>query len=287
MSGGNPARVAVTGANGMLGREIVRAATRRPFELLGWDRGSFDITDRDATLQAITRERPDVIIHAAAWTDVDGCEGDAKQAFLVNGRGTAHVVEACRESGARLVFVSTDYVFSGDKPTAYVEDDPPGPVSVYGWSKLVGEELVRSLGDRGAIARTAWVYADHGKNFYLTMLKLAQTSRELRVVNDQTGSPTFAADLAVTLLDLAGTGASGTFHVTNQGPATWNRFARKIFALKKWNVIVRPVTSDEFPRPARRPANSVLKDTRLRKAGLRALPGWEPALARCMAREQT
>jgi dTDP-4-dehydrorhamnose reductase len=279
-----PNRVGVTGASGMLGREIVRVAQHRQLDLAAWNRAAFDVTDRDATLRAIVDAKPDVVIHAGAWTDVDGCEADPKKAFLVNGRGTGHVVEACRECGARLVYVSTDYVFSGDKPAPYVEDDEPGPLSVYGWSKLVGEELVRSLDSAGVIARTAWVYADHGKNFYLTMSKLAETKHELRVVNDQTGCPTFAADLAVALLDLAMSAASGTFHTVNQGAATWNRFARKIFAIKNRNILVRPVTSDEFPRPAKRPSNSVLRDTRMRAAGIAGMAGWEAALARCMAR---
>jgi dTDP-4-dehydrorhamnose reductase len=277
-------RLAATGAAGMLGTELVTAARERSLPLTAWDLPDFDLTDRDATMRAIESTRPDVVIHGAAWTDVDGCESDPAKAFLVNGRATAHVAEACRETGARMVMVSTDYVFPGEREEPWVEEDRPGPLSVYGWSKLVGEEAVRSLGDAGVIARTAWLYADHGKNFLLTMLALGRERDELAVVDDQRGSPTFAADLAAVLLDLATSGVRGTFHTTNTGSVTWNGFARAIFAGAGLDVNVKPVPSAEFPRPARRPSNSVLLDTRLAAEGLSPMPSWEDGLARCLAR---
>ena len=280
----DPVRVAVTGAAGMLGTEIIAAAKSRSIDLVPWDLPDFDLSDRDATMRAIETARPAAVIHGAAWTDVDGCESDPAKAFLVNGRASAHVAEACREAGARMVMVSTDYVFPGDEDSPWLEDDRVGPLSVYGWSKLVGEEAVRSLGDAGAVARTAWLYADHASNFLLTMLKLGATRTELAVVDDQRGSPTFAADLARILLDLALSGASGTFHATNSGAVTWNGFAKAIFEGAGLPVEVNAVSSAEFPRPAKRPENSVLADTRFATAGIAPMPSWEDGLARCLRR---
>jgi dTDP-4-dehydrorhamnose reductase len=273
----------------MLGREIVReAAARGGVELLPWDRAAFDVTDARACARVLGAARPDVVIHAAAWTDVDGCEGDPARAMRVNGEGTALVAAACRECGARLVMVSTDYVFDGAKSAPYVESDPTGPISAYGRSKLAGEAATLVLGARGVIARTAWVYADHGKNFFLTMLRLAESVPRLRVVDDQRGTPTFAADLAAGLLDLAAAAhagrAAGIYHVTNAGATTWHGFARTIFEVSGKNVALEACTTAEFPRPAKRPANSVLADTRRAAAGLPALPAWEDGVARCWGR---
>lgn len=280
--------VGLTGAGGMVGQEIVREAKARGIELLPWDRTQIDVTDAAATARAIGEAKPDVVIHAAAWTDVDGCEANPEKAYEVNGRGTRNVARACADSGAALVFVSTDYVFSGEKNAPYSEDDAPLPVSVYGKSKLMGEEAVRAAGEKGIVARSSWIYADHGKNFFLTMLRLAREGAPVRVVDDQKGSPTFAADLAIALLDLANAAkngrARGTYHVTNAGAVTWHGFARKIFEVARVAARLTPVSSSEFPRPARRPKNSVLVDTRLESAGVRRLPPWEDALARCVMR---
>jgi dTDP-4-dehydrorhamnose reductase len=184
-----------------------------------------------------------------------------------------------------MIFVSTDYVFPGDKDGPYVEDDEPGPaISVYGRTKLAGEEAVRALGAAGAIARTSWVYADYGRNFLLTMLRLGRERGEVRVVNDQRGCPTFAADLAEGLLDLAAAGGSGAYHVTNVGATTWYGFARRIFEMAGMDVRVTPVSSAEFPRPATRPVNSVLENTRFAAEGLPEMPAWEDGLRRCLER---
>ncbi len=287
----------------MLGREIVRAAARRPaaaadrarataapteIALLPWDRASFDLTDAAAVARVVEASRPEVVIHAAAWTDVDGCEGDPERAMRVNGEGTTHVAKACAACGAHLVTVSTDYVFDGRKASAYLEGDPAAPLSAYGRSKLAAEEATLALGERGAVARTAWVYADHGRNFFLTMLRLAETMPRLRVVDDQRGTPTFAADLAAALLDLAAAAragrASGIFHVTNSGATTWNGFARAIFAAAGRSVEVEACTTAEVPRPAPRPANSVLADTRRAAAGMAPLLPWEDGVKRCWER---
>jgi dTDP-4-dehydrorhamnose reductase len=284
MDSGTSLRVALTGAGGMLGREVRRAAAARGQALVAWDRAALDVTDADAVRRALSAANADAVIHGAAWTDVDGCEGDPPRAMRVNGDGTANVARACAECGAKLVMVSTDYVFAGDRREPWAEDDAPAPISAYGRSKLAGEEAVREiLGGRGTIARTAWVYADHGKNFLLTMLRLGREKGEVRVVDDQQGSPTFAADLAEALLEVAAKGG-GIYHVTNRGQVTWCGFARAIFEQAGFPVKVTAVTTAEFPRPARRPANSVLIDTRFAREGIPVMPRWEDALARCLAR---
>ena len=274
-------RIVYTGAAGMLGREIGRVAAERGIAAVGWSRETCDLTDADLVARSFVAGEPEVVIHAAAWTDVDGCESDPARAFLENGRATANVAAACRATGARLITVSTDYVFSGDAPTPYRETDRPGPLSVYGWSKLMAEEATLALGERGAVARTAWVYAEHGRNFLLTMLRLAAERERLGVVDDQHGTPTYAGDLATALLELAAGEPSGIYHVTNDGATTWNGFARAIFEETGNSTAVDAVTSDAFPRPARRPANSVL--ARTRSDGPRLAP-WREALVRCLAR---
>lgn len=272
----------------MLGREVVRVAAERGWKCLAWDREAFDLTRETEVVRAIASSHADVVLHTAAYTDVDGCEKNPGLAYAVNGRGTAFVARGCREAGARLVAVSTDYVFDGTKPEPYAEEDAPGPVSCYGWSKLLGEEAVLALGNHGVLARTAWVYADHGKNFYLTMLRIAAKETKLRVVDDQKGSPTFAGDLAVGLCHLAEAAhrgrAAGIYHVTHRGAATWNAFARKIFEVTGKPMVVEACTSAEFPRPAKRPANSVLASVRLEQAGVPSLPSWEEGLQTCVAR---
>ncbi|MBZ0268351.1 dTDP-4-dehydrorhamnose reductase, partial [bacterium] len=210
---------------------------------------------------------------------------DPERAHRVNGDGTRNVARACAENGARLVMVSTDYVFPGDKAGPYVEGDATGPLSVYGASKLAGEEALRELLPGGIIARTAWLYADHGANFLRTMLRLGRERDRIDVVDDQRGSPTFAGDLAVALLDLAAApAASGVYHVTNAGSTTWFGFASRIFAEAGLPVRCEPTTTDRFPRPAPRPANSVLADTRLAAAGVAPMPAWEDGLRRCLGR---
>jgi dTDP-4-dehydrorhamnose reductase len=261
----------------------VRAAAEARLPHIAWSHEELDVTDERAVLSRIVSARPSAVIHTAAFTNVDACESAPERAFLVNGRGTSIVAAACRKLGCRLVYSSSDYVFSGEEGP-YVETDVPGPVSAYGWSKLVGEEAVASLGDKGVIARTAWLYADHGRNFFLTMLRLARERSELEVVIDQLGCPTFAGDLARALLDLAASPASGIFHVASRGKVSWADFAKAILEGKGLKVPVRGIASVDLPRPARRPRNSVLLDTRLEKEGIAPMPEWEDGLARCLAR---
>jgi dTDP-4-dehydrorhamnose reductase len=282
MSARRSGLVGVTGASGMLGREIVSAAAARGQEIAAWSRRDFDVTDAAATRRAISAARPRCVIHAAAWSDVDACEADPARASLVNGNATEYVADACWHAGARLIVVSTDYVFSGEKDGPYVESDLRAPLSAYGRSKVAAEDAAIALGADGVVARTAWLYADHGRNFFRTMLRLADGPDEIRVVSDQRGCPTWAGDVAPRLLDLALADAAGVFHLVNAGSATWHGFAERILAEAGRDRAVRRVTTGEFPRPAPRPRNSVLADTRLAAAGLDPLPPWEDALARCV-----
>jgi dTDP-4-dehydrorhamnose reductase len=273
-------RTLVTGAHGQLGREIVDAFA--PHEVLGVGPRECDVRDRDAVLGLVTSWRPDLIVHAAAWTDVDGCEGDPDRAYAVNALGTRHVAEGARLTGAYLCLVSTDYVFDGDSSRPYLEWDPPGPVNVYGASKRAAE--LEALSVPGAcVVRTSWLCGAHGRNFVATMVGRARAGGEVRVVADQHGCPTFADELAGAIRRLAVARRPGVFHVTNQGPTTWYELARATFAAAGHDPDrVLPVATDELdpPRPARRPRWSVLDNAALRLSGLPLLSDYHEPLER-------
>jgi dTDP-4-dehydrorhamnose reductase len=284
-------RVLVTGGNGQLGRELDRVLTAAGDEVHSVGHSELDITDREAVLQMVGAWRPESIIHAAAWTNVDGCEDDPDRAFVVNAWGSRNVAEAARLVGGRVIAVSTDYVFdgAGTGPSGggpYSEWDAPNPVSAYGRSKLGGErEVLDLLGPDAAVVRTAWVCSAHGKNFMNTMIRLAQqgheTGKPISVVNDQHGSPTFTADLANALRSIAANRLSGVFHAANTGPTTWFDFARAIFAATGHDAgRVVPVSTEELlpKRPAPRPAYSLLSGVALQAAGIGPLPTWQASL---------
>ena len=274
-------RVLVTGASGQLGAEVVRTCTDAGDEVVACGRADLDLTDRDSVLAAITSTRPDAVINAAAWTAVDACESDPERAFATNALGVRWVTEASRLAGAHVVHVSTDYVFDGTKAEPYHEWDEPAPRSVYGTSKLGGE---REVDPSHTIARTAWVCGAHGPNMVKTVLGLLDRP-ELAFVDDQHGCPTFTADLAPALRRLAVARAPGTFHVTNQGATTWYGFVREILGRAGADPDkVRPIATHELdpPRPAPRPANSVLDNAALRIGGFPLLPHYRDALERLM-----
>jgi len=273
-------RLLVTGAGGQLGREVVDLCTAAGDEVVSCDHATLDVADRDQVLQIFGAAVPDAVIHAGAWTNVDGCETHPDQAYAVNALGTRHVAEGARMVGARVCYVSTDYVFDGTLDRPYREWDAVNPVSVYGRSKLAGEDV---LGPDDTVVRTSWVCGRHGRNFVKTILDRAAEGQTLTVVDDQHGCPTFAEDLAGMLRQLVVGRIPGLFHVTNQGPTTWFRLAHDaVEAGGLDQALVTPITTAEMqpPRPAPRPANSVLDNAALRLSGIPLLSDHHEPLER-------
>jgi len=278
-------QILITGANGQLGHELVRATVAAGHEVVATSHETLDITDKLAVDAAITAARPDVVIHAAAWTAVDACESDPDKAMLVNGTATKYIVDAAHAVGAHVVYISTDYVFDGSKTSAYDEEDAPNPQSVYGASKLAGE---RALGPNDAIVRIAWVCGFYGGNMVKTILRLAEQP-QLKFVDDQIGNPTFADDAAEMIVRLAIEKRPGTWHVTNQGDVSWYEFAREVLMVAGFDAgKVAPIQTHELqpPRPAQRPANSVLNNSSLKRAGIELLPDFRVPLARLVSQIQ-
>ena len=279
--------VCVVGAKGMLGHELSKvlavsgeAAPSRLYEL---DLDEIDIADEASVNSVLGRLQPRLLINAAAYTDVDGCESHEEVAEAVNGAGPGHLAGACASIGCRLVHVSTDFVFDGKKPTPYVVGDPVDPVSAYGRTKAIGERNVREGLDDHVIVRTSWLFGVHGANFVKTIRRLAGERDELRVVDDQCGSPTYAADLATALVALGTGGWKGTYHFCNAGVCSWHGFATEIVRLSGGIAKVLPMNSDELDRPAVRPANSALCTEKLVKdTGIIPRP-WQDALAECVS----
>jgi dTDP-4-dehydrorhamnose reductase len=279
-------RVLITGAGGQLGHDLVAAFSDAPsprHEVVAAAHAQLDVADRDAVLQAGASVRPDLVVHAAAWTAVDACQDDPDRAYRVNALGSRHVAEAARLAGAHLVYLSTDYVFDGRSPAPYREWDDPNPLSVYGRSKLGGEQEVARLHPGSTIVRTSWVCGFHGSNMVKTILRLAAERAQLTFVDDQRGCPTFTEDLADMILRLSTERLPGTFHVTNQGATTWYQFARDTLTAAGLDPArVRPIATEELqpPRPAPRPANSELDNAALRLSGMPLLADHHEPLAR-------
>ncbi|HEX7290436.1 MAG TPA: dTDP-4-dehydrorhamnose reductase [Conexibacter sp.] len=274
-------RLLVTGAGGMLGRDVVRAAREAGDEVVALARAELDVTDADAVAAAVASARPDAVVNCAAWTDVDGAEADPAGAHAVNADALGHLARATAAAGARLVHVSTDYVFDGERAPdapAYVESDPTGPRSVYGASKLAGERAIAAVdGLSHAIVRSSWLFGVGGGNFAATMLALAAERDEVTVVDDQIGCPTATAHLAPALLQLARTpDAHGVFHVAGAGRCSWRDFAVEIFRQADTGTRALPCTTAEMPRPAPRPAFSALISERPQAP---VLPPWQEGLA--------
>jgi len=278
MSMAETMRILVTGANGQLGRELVQLQAPQNMQIFGFSRDEMDITDLAQCRSVIRALRPDAVVHCAAYTKVDQAESEPDEAYRVNAYGARNAVLATEEVGAKFVYVSTDYVFDGRADKPYREYDRTDPQTVYGRSKLAGEQLVQSLSSRYFIVRTSWVYGKYGANFVKTMLKLAEDRDRLKVVHDQVGSPTYTLDLARFLLDLVKTDYYGIYHASNSGTCSWYEFAKAIFEERGLNVEVEPCTTAEFPRPAPRPAYSVLDHGAIRVHGLAPLRSWREAL---------
>jgi dTDP-4-dehydrorhamnose reductase len=281
-------RVLITGAGGQLGRDLQLHCEAAGDEVLAATRASLDLTSRDAVYGTIMSWQPEVILHAGAYTAVDACETEVDHAYLVNALGTRWVADASRRVGAYLCYVSTDYVFDGTKLGPYVEWDQTNPQSVYGASKLGGEHEVAAQAPGASIVRTSWVCGEFGANMVRTVLRLADRA-ELAFVDDQRGCPSFTADLAVGIRRLAAARVPGTFHMTNQGEVTWYEFVRSILVAAGHDPgKVRPIKTEELdpPRPAPRPANSVLDNAALRLGGFPLLPAYQESLERLVARLQ-
>jgi len=266
--------ILVVGANGMLGRDMMSLIGD---SARGVDIDQIDITSLESVEKVLKELKPETVINCAAYTDVDGCESNTETAMQVNGEGVAHLAMVSREIGARLVHVSTDYVFDGGKGSPYVEDDAPCPLGVYGESKLAGE-LNAAFNPDHLIVRTQWLYGLHGKNFVETMLRLAAEKDQLAVVDDQIGSPTWTVDLAQAIMALLKTDQRGIYHAANSGFCSWNDFAKAIFEESGITITVNGMTTDELNRPARRPLYSTLDCGKLlRDSGFQPQP-WRTAL---------
>ena len=275
-------RILVTGAAGQVGRELAEFCTARGDDVIALGHGALDVTDRDAVLQALDAARADVVVHAASWTAVDACEADPDRAHAVNALGARHVAEGARRNHAQLVYLSTDYVFDGTKATPYDEWDLPNPTSVYGRSKWSGErEVAMQAGALATVIRISWVCGRHGNNMVKTLLRLAREGATPKFVDDQHGHPTFVADLVPVVRRFATERRPGLCHVTNQGAVSWYEFARATFAAAGADPDrVSPISTAELvpPRPAPRPANSVLDNAALRLCGLPLLPHFGDSL---------
>lgn len=273
-------RILVTGASGQLGYDVERELERRGIEHLGTSSRELDITDRAAVEHLMQSYRPDAVIHCAAYTKVDLAEDEPERCWAVNADGTRNMAAACRKTGAKLLYISTDYVFPGAGERSYETGDPTGPVNTYGRSKLAGELAVQSLLEKYFIVRISWVFGKNGNNFVKTMLRLAETKADLSVVCDQIGSPTYTADLAPLLCDMVQTERYGVYHATNEGTCAWSEFAEAIFELAGRQVVVHPIPTSAYPTRAVRPLNSRMSKERLRDNGFQELPEWKNALAR-------
>lgn len=271
-------KVLVTGSNGMLGTDLCGILENNGFTVIPMTQKDFDITNLEETLKSIKKYSPDIVIHPAAYTNVDACEENVDLAYQINSIGARNVALACNSIDAAMVYVSTDYVFDGTATEPYKEFDQVSPQSVYGKSKLAGENYVRDILSKYYIVRTAWLYGKHGKNFVTTMIDLSTKMEQLKVVNDQNGCPTYTKDLSLAIAQLVRKPAYGIYHLSNSEPTTWYEFTKEIFRQCKINTPVNPCTTDEFPRPAKRPAYSVLDNCSWRLEGFTPLRSWKEAL---------
>jgi len=281
-------KVLVTGAKGMLGTDLVeRLKSNRKYEVVAVDVEEMDITSLAQVKATVLEHRPQAVIHCAAYTNVDRAERERERALAVNSEGTKHIAFFCRELGAEMLYISSDYVFDGTKQTPYLETDRPNPINVYGASKLAGEEHVAVLLEKYKICRTSWLCGAHGRNFIDSILQAVSEGRPLSVVNDQVGRPTFTFDLAEALVWILERPDYGIFHVTNSGYCSWYEFAQRIVQLRgAKGVTIRPVTSEQFRSLARRPHFSVLENRHLEHLGFRPLPRWEDSLKEYFKRRE-
>ena len=270
-------KILITGSNGMLGHDLIEVL-KDNHELILTTSKTLDITNKNQVFEVICEAEPDVVINSAAYTDVDGCEENHDLAYAVNGEGVKNLALACKEVDCALVHISTDYIFNGKNDRPWVEDDEIGPISVYGKSKLKGEEAILDILDQYFIVRTAWLYGINGKNFPKTMLELAKNHSEITVVYDEVGTPTYTPDLACGISELIETDYYGIYHLTNSGSCSWCEFARYIFEVAGRDVKIVPITASEFARPALRPSYSVLENRNWVEKGFKPLRSYKKAI---------
>ena len=270
-------KILITGSDGMLGHDLADVLKGK-HELILTTSKTLDITDKNHVIDFVSSQKPDMLINAAAYTDVDGCEKNQELAYSVNGEGVRNLAMACKKIGCGLVHISTDYVFNGENTRPWVEDDETGPISVYGKSKLEGEKAICEILDKYFILRTAWLYGVNGRNFPKTMLELAENHSKITVVYDEVGTPTYTLDLAHAISKLIETDCYGIYHLPNSGSCSWCEFARYIFEIAGADVEVVPVTADEFARPAPRPSYSVLENRNWVENGFEPLRNYTEAI---------
>ena len=273
-------KILVTGYTGQLGYDVVKELKRRNIECIGTTRKDFSLTDTEKMKSFVENYKPDVVIHCAAYTAVDKAEDEPELCRAVNTDATRELAKICRDIDAKMIYISTDYVFPGDGDNFYEPEDEKAPQNVYGQTKLDSEKAVQEILDKYFIVRISWVFGINGKNFIKTMLNLAKTHDKLTVVNDQIGSPTYTVDLAKLLCDMVQTDKYGVYHATNEGICSWYEFACEIFRQANVDIQVDPVPSSAFPTKAKRPHNSRLSKKSLDKSGFDRLPSWQDALNR-------
>ncbi len=273
-------KLLVTGVKGQLGHDVVKECEKRGITAIGVDIEEMDITDAAACEKVIKEAKVDAVIHCAAYTAVDAAEDNTELCRKINAEGTENIVKVCRELNIKMMYFSTDYVFNGKGDRPWKTDDERSPLNVYGQTKYEGELAVENSLEKYFILRIAWVFGVNGKNFIKTMLRLGKEKGAVSVVNDQIGSPTYTADLAVLAVDMIQTDKYGTYHATNEGLCSWYEFACQIFNEANMDVKVTPVSSDAFPAKANRPSNSRMDKSKLTENGFSPLPGWQDALKR-------
>lgn len=270
-------KILVIGAKGMLGQDLC-PILKKENEVIEADINEVDITKIDQVNKLIKEVNCDLIINSAAYTDVDGCEINKDRAFEVNSLGTWNIALITAELNKSLVYISTDYIFNGQKKTSYLEFDFPDPLNIYGWSKLAGEEYVKTLVKKFYIIRTSWLFGKNGKNFINTIIRLSKEQNEIKIVDDQRGSPTFTIDLSYQINKLIKTNFFGTYHISNQGNCSWFEFAKKIIEISNLKTKVLPITTEEINRPAKRPTNSILRNYCLELRKMDLSRSWENAV---------
>lgn len=275
-------KILITGAGGMLGQDLLKVLSQRGHETVPRQRKELDITQLVQVHQEVQAVKPDLIINCAAYTNVDKAETEKEKALNINGLGVRNLALACQGGQIPLLQISTDYIFDGQKEEPYNIFDHPSPLNTYGWSKNVGEYYLTSLLMRYYLVRTSWLFGIGGKNFIETIIKLSQEQGELKVVDDQIGCPTFTGDLAQAIADLIETGCYGIYHITNQGEASWYQLAKETLNMYGCSANIRPVKTYKYPRPAKRPGNSVLSPFPLLETLGYLLPHWQEALDRYM-----